>query len=79
MFARWETLLSTGFWVANGVRQGGVISPLLFARTTCINIFFYIKPNFNLPRIEQQQRHVKILRPRLDGGTGCSWVALTLG
>ena len=30
MFVRWGSSLSTGFRVTNGVRQGGVLSPLLF-------------------------------------------------
>ena len=36
MFARWGSSLSTGFRVTNGVRQGGVLSPLLF------NAYMYI-------------------------------------
>ena len=30
MFVRWGDTISTQFTVANGVRQGGVISPILF-------------------------------------------------
>ena len=30
MFVRWGSSLSTGFRVTNGVRQGGILSPLLF-------------------------------------------------
>ena len=30
MFVRWGSSLSTGFRVTNGVRQGGVLSPMLF-------------------------------------------------
>ena len=30
MFVRWGSSLTTGFRVTNGVRQGGVLSPLLF-------------------------------------------------
>ena len=30
MFVKWGSSLSTGFRVTNGVRQGGVLSPLLF-------------------------------------------------
>ena len=29
-FVRWGTSLSVGFTVSNGVRQGGILSPLLF-------------------------------------------------
>ena len=31
MFVRWGSSLSTGFRVTNGVRQGGILSPLLFS------------------------------------------------
>ena len=30
MFVRWGDTISTQFTVANGVKQGGVISPILF-------------------------------------------------
>ena len=30
MFVRWSGILSHGFHVANGVRQGGILSPYLF-------------------------------------------------
>ena len=30
MFIRWFRILSEGFQVSNGVRQGGVLSPYLF-------------------------------------------------
>ena len=30
MFVRWGNTISTHFTVANGVKQGGVISPILF-------------------------------------------------
>ena len=30
MFVRWGDTISTQFTVANGVNQGGVISPILF-------------------------------------------------
>ncbi|KAI0236036.1 hypothetical protein LSAT2_013382, partial [Lamellibrachia satsuma] len=30
MFVRWSRILSEGFQVSNGVRQGGILSPYLF-------------------------------------------------
>ena len=30
MYVRWSGILSHGFHVANGVRQGGILSPFLF-------------------------------------------------
>ena len=30
MYVRWSGILSHGFHVANGVRQGGILSPYLF-------------------------------------------------
>ena len=30
MYVRWSGILSLGFHVANGVRQGGILSPYLF-------------------------------------------------
>ena len=30
MYVRWSGILSHGFHVANGVRQGGIMSPYLF-------------------------------------------------
>ena len=30
MYVRWNNVISSGFGVSNGVRQGGVLSPYLF-------------------------------------------------
>ena len=37
MFVRWGDTISTQFTVANGVKQGGVISPILFMSTWMIS------------------------------------------
>ena len=50
MFVRWGDTISTQFTVANGVRQGGVISPILFNDlSTALNssgIGGYLGPTF---------------------------------
>ena len=30
MYVRWNNVISSGFGVSNGVRQGGILSPYLF-------------------------------------------------
>ena len=41
MKVQWGSCLSRGFSVSNGVRQGGVLPPYLFARWVFFLIFFF--------------------------------------